>query len=792
MVGWRLPGIVRSFINQHYIAMNDDNDGNHDNTVNVDGDGDIDEDMEEEESDDMESDKAVVKKDMRLRSGKRKRRRSKETTGLTPPETIKKKKARKSIKNTEEATAAEFDSTKNGNKKTAPVTVTSPIKTNAVTATAALLTSDTTTTATLQGHINGAISLDVAAVGGNGESSPAMLPHARRISYSQKPAKIPQRISNVTAGENLNQEIPSDHQVDSVPENESDNHNQIDATIVAEKSTSVDTDLVDANANVNEFADTRKTTEEPTVEYNTFTRWSWLIQILCLLLVFIFSAWLVVPSIIKLTEYLIPLDDSLLPPPPKIPTRPFQSEEETEVEEEKFMKHEEIPHEEALNSDNDFVEQLKSLRDAEDKYTLSAQDLAGHYDDALSRYQDTKKTIQNRIEIAEGKLDELTELEELLDNGVENYDIEEHHQMRQIAQRIIGKSLIETDSVDLWGFPNNYDTNCNPEDLGIVKDEQETEPRLLTHILEDKEASLILRSTMTAEKFVGGAVAEDRVRKWVQLKIKKVIDDDNEATDALKKLSELAHKLSQSVHDVGETVGDSSRAHLVVTKIIQSRLDIDRADTTGIFDYASLKNGAAIVYRGKRGTSKSLIDYLPMFNRILQNANWGFYGFGPEAALTATYPPNTLGQCWSFQQTSLKEQLEERQLYLDDDSVSNDFQRGNFGTLTIKLPTPIYVESVVIEHPSVLFTGQAQSAIRSFRIVGYEDAMASSKAWNLGSFEYDLRKNKLYEYLQEFEVADTVFGKEIPRLHAISLAIDSNHGHEYACLYRFRVHGFKE
>lgn len=43
--------------------------------------------------------------------------------------------------------------------------------------------------------------------------------------------------------------------------------------------------------------------------------------------------------------------------------------------------------------------------------------------------------------------------------------------------------------------------------------------------------------------------------------------------------------------------------------------------------------------------------------------------------------------------------------------------------------------------------------------------------------------------LQEFEVATEIFGKQVPPLQSISLAIDSNWGNDYACLYRFRVHG---
>lgn len=45
------------------------------------------------------------------------------------------------------------------------------------------------------------------------------------------------------------------------------------------------------------------------------------------------------------------------------------------------------------------------------------------------------------------------------------------------------------------------------------------------------------------------------------------------------------------------------------------------------------------------------------------------------------------------------------------------------------------------------------------------------------------------EALQEFPVITSVFGNPVPPVQSISLAIDSNWGHDYACLYRVRVHG---
>jgi hypothetical protein len=150
--------------------------------------------------------------------------------------------------------------------------------------------------------------------------------------------------------------------------------------------------------------------------------------------------------------------------------------------------------------------------------------------------------------------------------------------------------------------------------------------------------------------------------------------------------------------------------------IIVELLEKQRADQLGVVDYASIIAGASVI---ERATSQSLIDSLPLLNRLMESARLRFYGYGPEAALTPTFPVTALGQCWAFASDSGR-------------------MGGRYATLTVQLGKPIYVTNVAIEHAARELTDQLESAIRSFRIIGYEDGDAMGNPWHLGSFAYDI------------------------------------------------------
>jgi hypothetical protein len=365
-------------------------------------------------------------------------------------------------------------------------------------------------------------------------------------------------------------------------------------------------------------------------------------------------------------------------------------------------------------------------------------------------------------------------------------------QAARAASFDIGRTLLDGVSLDLWHVDQpvhcteTHELEAPKSSAHLVHPDQ-----ILEHVRD-----LQHQARMTAENLISSPESAEKVREWVKAQIHKTISGD---TDAARSL----HQLSSS-----SPVGMNFQK---VDEVIQKRLEIDLADKTGQVDHASLLNGATVILGGKRGTTRSLVDTLPVLNRLMQMAALRFYGYGPEAALTPTYPTYGLGQCWAFVQTPLSDQIKRRRFATD---LDDDHKRGNFGTLTVSLPSPVLVKSVIIEHPPKGLTDQITSAIRSFRIIGYTDSMAVGKSWSLGSFEFDIRKNLnmlrcvfLEDFirltlcfpdftdnespLQEFMVATNIFGTQVPRLHAITLAVDSNWGFDYACLYRLRVHGEK-
>jgi SUN domain-containing protein 1/2 len=300
-------------------------------------------------------------------------------------------------------------------------------------------------------------------------------------------------------------------------------------------------------------------------------------------------------------------------------------------------------------------------------------------------------------------------------------------------------SLIDLSAVELWNLPA-VDLDCSKvKTEHVPKDEVD---RRATELIAEFEAN--------AREAKEQGENEESVEAWIR----------DTATEAWRRLLQIEAREESAALTASKSL----------QKTIAERLERESADQTGRVDYASIQNGGSVIRTGDWATSPSLVDELPFLNRMAAALSLRFYGYGPEAALTPTYPPGSLGQCWAFQ----PQQQEQP-----------DGQHGAIGMFTVRLARRIRVRTISIEHPPPELSDRTDTAIREFRVVGFEDAEAQSKkAWNLGSFEY-LRDR----IRKDFGVAYSDDGVDIPPLRAISLAIDSNWGGNYTCIYRFRVHG---
>lgn len=224
----------------------------------------------------------------------------------------------------------------------------------------------------------------------------------------------------------------------------------------------------------------------------------------------------------------------------------------------------------------------------------------------------------------------------------------------------------------------------------------------------------LLKQAQSRVASLVGQGPSEQVKKWVR----HVIDGEwkKNGLDAPlgNSFEPLVAPNKQSV-----SANINSYTKLDALNDIDRLLEVESADRTGEFDHATVTHGARVLRRGPYATSPSLYESLPLFNRILAYAKLRFYGHPPEVALLPS-SRNGRGQCWSFTE--------------EKNRSTNGEVRGEYATLTVSLDAPTFVTEVVVEHrPS----GDMSSAIREFRVLGFEDGGAFGEPFELGSFQYD-------------------------------------------------------
>lgn len=303
--------------------------------------------------------------------------------------------------------------------------------------------------------------------------------------------------------------------------------------------------------------------------------------------------------------------------------------------------------------------------------------------------------------------------------------------------------------------------------------------------LEDAQTayqSLLKLSQAMSETLVGETGPSSQVKRWARQIIQEELQ--HEGVDGKPPPIDELHQPIVTPEDTAISSEPSHPDYYVgytahnAIRDIDRLLEVEDADRTGKFDYASVIHGASVVRRGPYATSYSLYETLPLVNRILAYLKLRFYGHPPEVTLLPTFPMDARGQCWSFPNEFSSPRT--RGQTLNEDGI-----RGDYATLTVSLTSAITITEIMIEHVSPNISSDPNTAVKEFRVVGFEDGGAYGEPWELGTFKFAMGPT-----MQAFSIPTMLDGQNVPQLKSVAIAVDSNWGQgEYSCLYRVRVHG---
>ena len=297
----------------------------------------------------------------------------------------------------------------------------------------------------------------------------------------------------------------------------------------------------------------------------------------------------------------------------------------------------------------------------------------------------------------------------------------------------------------------------------------------ITQTIEDKLNTLLNSEISELKKrlhkeFTGKQEMQDLVEKLA-------VNIDSTMENAIKKISEeskkdnmkfveeqIAHLKNSLVHEIEANLSTVASAHTAhtsgqvpahmisspqeVARIVREALTKYDADKTGLFDFALESAGGSIV------TTKCTEPYQAT-SAVM--SVWGLpFWWDANSPRTILQPGSAPGQCWAF--------------------------RGSYGTVVIKLSSPIFISAVTIEHISSLLSpdGHIHSAPATLSMAGLTPGDNLSSLLN---FTYSASGDPV----QTFWLGDEA---RTQRFETVELTVHKNHGHpDYTCLYRVRVHG---
>lgn len=510
----------------------------------------------------------------------------------------------------------------------------------------------------------------------------------------------------------------------------------------------------------------------------------------------------VIPTIVEETREEIVQEEEIITPPPIVETKIVKVVEWVEdesLEEEEFTrrrKRKTIEEYEKRVKDVEMTRKdYQSVLDAYETGDMNqelVEEVVAQLDHGIEEQEEVVDDWSLSLEFAQEKMDGLND-----SHSPEELDMAAQ-EAREALQTLKGDSLAPILESDYKLFlaenvrvPGEgcegkghifYNALKQNNDVPSSKGSQSLER---AHVYEAKE-QLVNLASLTVQNAAKDGKMMESIQSWASEVIEEI--EDTMISDDIPEVDTLKLNLNKYDSPPQENIS-VGLSQTEVQSIIDKRLEKEMADLTGEFDYASAQSGGTVIHSGPQRTSLSLVDNMPLLNKFLSWTKLRFYGYGPDIALIPTYPKTALGQCWSFEKEGSRQRIGiitdmERS---EDEERENNPIRGEFATFAVTLAKPTRVHSILLEHPPKELSPNRGSSIRDFRIFGFEESDADGDPFLLGSFSYDEKGERS---LQEFDVEiEDSEGHKIPKLSSIVVAIDSNWGAAYSCLYRFRVHG---
>jgi len=384
------------------------------------------------------------------------------------------------------------------------------------------------------------------------------------------------------------------------------------------------------------------------------------------------------------------------------------------------------------------AEQAQIISEATKRYRYKEGEKGS--DSLTSSIDEIEEIFDASADIADAWSEKVVELNNL-------WSSDEHLELSDLTESINGfmkDSLVFVSHGIDAEFIHIPGESCSIDEEPVI--EPEEVEKLTAESVENHSSKLIERAQKTKvalaksdEKFA------DAILDMVSDKLSPLI------TTGEAELEKLTEELSTE-----ETSKDFEADKARIKQEIIQVLNVDRADRTGVKDFASINAGASIIRDGRYKTSPSVKDMLSVWHRFLAFAKLRFYGYPAEAALSPTYPRGSLGQCWAFPQDTTRE--------MNSFDTHSDFI-GSMASLIVRLSEPVKVGSVVIEHPPQGVTSDISTAIRDFRVIGFSDDDFVNR-WDLGKFYYDAGKGNKFikEFNSVFFLTNILFRKR--RIHA--------------------------